>query len=138
MSLIYIVDTNILSEPTKKAPNLHVVEKLLEHQYEIATASPVYYELLMGTRRLPKSARRHKLEAYLKGFISTLPILPYDDNAADWHAKEIVRLTNLGLTPAFIDAQIASIAATNRLIVVSRNVTDFEHFLGLDVENWFN
>jgi len=59
------------------------------------------------------------------------------EKAADWHSAEQVRLSNKGLTPAFIDSQIAAIAATNRLIMVTRNVEDFQHFSGLDVENWF-
>ena len=43
-----------------------------------------------------------------------------------------------GLSPAFIDAQIAAIAASNRLILVTRNIDDFQHFAGLDIENWFS
>lgn len=54
--------------------------------------------------------RRGKLEAYLNGFITSLPILPYDENAASWHSAEQLRLSNEGLTPAFIDAQIAAVA----------------------------
>ena len=48
------------------------------------------------------------------------------------------RLQKLGLTPAFLDSQIASIAKTNDLILVTRNITDFENLLGLSLENWFS
>ena len=137
MSLVYLLDTNILSEPTRKSPDARVIKKLTQYQYQIALAAPVYYELLAGCRRLPASKRRDKLEAYLNEFINTLPILPYDEKAADWHSAEQVRLSNEGLTPAFIDSQIAAIAASNRLIMVTRNVDDFVQFDGVDVENWF-
>ncbi len=137
MSLLYLIDTNILSEPNRKDPNPDVIKKLFQYEHQIATASPVLYELLAGTRLLPNSAKRKKLQAYLDGFIRVLPILPYDELAADWHASESVRLTRKGLTPAFVDAQIAAIAATQNLIVVTRNVYDFGVFDGVRVENWF-
>jgi len=63
-------------------------------------------------------------------------ILPYDDRAAEWHAKERVRLTLKGLTPTFVDGQIAAISAVNGLILVTRNVNDFKQFLRLKVQNW--
>ncbi len=137
MSLVYLLDTNILSEATRQSPDKRVIQKLMQYQYQIALAAPVYYELLTGCRHLPRSKKREKLELYLNDFISTLPILPYDEQAADWHSKEQVRLSNKGLSPAFIDAQIAAIAASNRLTLVTRNIDDFQHFAGLDIENWF-
>jgi len=63
-------------------------------------------------------------------------ILSYDDRAAEWHAKERVRLTLKGLTPTFVDGQIAAISAVNGLILVTRNVNDFKQFLRLKVQNW--
>ena len=63
-------------------------------------------------------------------------ILPYDDRAAEWHAKERVRLALKGLTPTFVDGQIAAISAVNGLILVTRNVNDFKQFLRLKVQNW--
>ncbi len=40
----------------------------------------------------------------------------------------------MGKTPAFVDGQIAAIAYTNQLILVTNNVSDFQ---GLQIENWF-
>ena len=137
-SILFLLDTNILSEPTRQSPDARVIKKLTQYQYRIALAAPVYYELLTGCRRLPRSKKREKLEAYLNDFISTLPVLPYDEQAADWHSRELVRLSHKGLTPAFIDAQIASIAASNRLILVTHNVDDFKDFNNLNVVDWFS
>jgi tRNA(fMet)-specific endonuclease VapC len=69
--------------------------------------------------------------------ISTaLPILPYDAAAAEWQGKQRARLSKLGLTPAFVDGQIAAVAAVHDLILVTDNVRDFEHYSGLRVERW--
>ncbi len=43
----------------------------------------------------------------------------------------------MGKTPAFVDGQIAAIAYSNRLILVTNNVADFNDFQHLKIENWF-
>jgi tRNA(fMet)-specific endonuclease VapC len=55
-----------------------------------------------------------------------------------WFGTERSRLTKIGLSPSYPDGQIASIAAVNNLILVTRNVSDFIHFDGISVENWFD
>ncbi|MCF7996184.1 MAG: hypothetical protein K9L32_01455 [Chromatiaceae bacterium] len=40
--------------------------------------------------------------------------------------------------PAYTDLQIAAIAATNGLVLVTRNLDDFRAFEGLAMENWFS
>ncbi len=135
----FLIDTNTLSEPFKKTPNTHVSQKLRQHQYEIATASVVWHELWFGCQRLPESRRRDQLTHYLETLESShLLILPYDKQASLWHANERAHLTNKGKTPAFIDSQIAAIAVSNDLVLVTRNIKDFEHFEGLRLENWFS
>ena len=47
-------------------------------------------------------------------------ILPYDDGAAEWHARERARLSSKGLTPSFVDGQVAAITVVNGLILVTR------------------
>jgi tRNA(fMet)-specific endonuclease VapC len=36
-----------------------------------------------------------------------------------------------------VDGQIAAIARVNHLILVTRNIIDFQNFSGIEVENWF-
>ncbi len=43
---------------------------------------------------------------------------------------------SVGLTPTFVDGQIAAIAYVNNLVVVTINTSDFMDFGGLHVENW--
>jgi tRNA(fMet)-specific endonuclease VapC len=42
----------------------------------------------------------------------------------------------MGLTPPFIDGQIASIAAVNKLTLITFNTKDFKHFQDLSVVDW--
>jgi tRNA(fMet)-specific endonuclease VapC len=46
-------------------------------------------------------------------------------------------LSKFGKSPAFVDGQIASIAFTNNLTLVTNNVDDFQDLEGLVIENWF-
>lgn len=136
MSLRFLLDSNILSEPLRPQPNTKVMEKLLEHQQEIATATVVWHELLFGCYRLPDSKKRRNIEEYLQETELILPLLSYDHNASTWHAQERFRLVKLGKTPPFADGQIAAVACVNQLILVTNNVSDYREFQGLKVENW--
>jgi tRNA(fMet)-specific endonuclease VapC len=133
----YLLDTNVISEAIKTAPHQHVMHKLEQHQEEIATATPVWHELRYGCNRLPVSKKRSLIEAYLTQVVwQTMAIFPYDAAAADWHAEQRARLVAAGKSPSFVDGQIAAVAAVNELTLVSRNAKDYEHFTGINVQNW--
>ena len=139
MSLTYLLDTNVVSEPLRPTPNEHVLQHLKQHEAEIAIAAIVWHELLYGTYRLPRSTKRSAIEDYLTDVVApTFPILSYDVQAAQWHAAERARLVSLGQTPPFADGQIAAISHVNSLILVTANMTDFSMFQELRVENWFD
>ena len=126
-----------MSEPLLPRPNRRLLEKLREHGDEVATAAVVWHELLFGLRRLPASARRSAIEEYLNEVVAaSVRILPYDDRAADWHAAERSRLTGIGRTPPFADGQIAAVATTNGLTLITANPAAFAAFQDLEVENW--
>ena len=58
MSLKYLLDTNVVSEPLRPVTNQKILDRLQQHQNEIAIASVVWHELLFGCYRLPPSAKR--------------------------------------------------------------------------------
>ena len=137
--LRYLLDTNIVSEPLRLQPDEHILRQLQAHGEECAIASPVWHELWFGCRQLPPSARRSKIEHYLTHVIHpSLMILPYDAQAAAWHATERARLKASGRVPPFVDGEIAAVAATQNLTLVTLNEADYMHFVGLSLENWRN
>ena len=134
----YLLDTNILSEPLKPQPVQHVLEKFEQHGAYLSTAAIVWHELWFGCMRLPESSRKKNIQIYLSTLqLEMTAILPYTESAAVWHGLERARLQQLGMTPSMTDGQIAAIAHENGLIVVTRNVRDFEMFSQVQVENWF-
>jgi len=137
MKLKYLLDTNVLSEPIRPKPNPNILANLKQYRNEIATASIVWHELIFGCQRLPIFHKRQTLEQYLYQVIQPhLSILPYTQEAAEWHAKERARLTRQGKPPSFADGQIAAISKINNLVIVTANVSDFKVFEGIVVEDW--
>ena len=139
MSLSWLLDTNAISEPLRPAPNGHLLRRIEETEGQIAIAAIVWHELVYGCRRLPKSKRRDAIEQYLFDVVRpTMPILPYDAQAAHWHAAERARRAQAGRPPSFADGQIAAIAAVNDLTLVTANLSDFADFKGLKKITWLD
>ena len=139
MTLQYLLDTNVVSEPLRPSPDQQVLERLREHQAEIVIASVVWHELWYGCYRLPPSAKRTVIEAFLRDVVArAIPILFYDQRAALWHAEERARLAQIGRSPPFADGQIAAISITNGLCLVTFNRDDYSAFQGLRLEDWRN
>ena len=137
MTAKYLLDTNVASEPLRPAPHAKVLERLKRHQDELAIASVVWHELWFGCRRLPISAKRATIERYLNEVVAvSMPVISYDQAAAEWHAAERARLTTLGKTPPFADGQIIAIAHANSLILVTLNPSDYAAFTEVKVEDW--
>jgi tRNA(fMet)-specific endonuclease VapC len=134
----YLLDTNIISEPARPDPSERVLEQLAAHSEELALPSIVWHELTYGARRMDEGRRRSYVLDYLGEVVRpAMPIIPYDTAAAQWHGEQRAALEAQGLTRPFADGQIAAIAATRDLIVVTRNTSDFAHYEDLHVENWF-
>jgi tRNA(fMet)-specific endonuclease VapC len=136
--LTYLLDTNILSEPAKLHPDKNVLLRFEAHDGHYCTAATVWHELNFGCALLPNSKRKSFLQSYLDLLLDNgLEILPFDSQAAEWFAEERARLQQRGITIAYADGEIAAIAASQRLILVTRNTGDFERYQGLTLQNWF-
>jgi len=133
----FLLDTSTISLAIRKEPDERVLRHLREHGGSCAMASVTWHELRFGVGRLPRGKRQRELREFLDEVVlPTIPALSYDERAAAWHADERVRLEKLGKTPPFIDGQIAAVALTNGLSVVTANPKDFKTFKGLAVSNW--
>ncbi|MCX7092738.1 MAG: type II toxin-antitoxin system VapC family toxin [Methylobacter sp.] len=134
----YLLDSNILSEPARLKPDDTVLQRFAEHDGEYATAAIVWHELVYGCELLAASKRKTQLQSYLTMLLANgLTVLPFDQAAADWYAKERAELKRQGQTCAYADGEIAAIAATQQLILVTRNTQDFVSFQQLALQNWF-
>ena len=137
MTTRFLLDTNVVSEPLRPHPSTKVMRRLHEHDGEMAIPALVWHELRFGCARLPKSRRREVIERYLDDVVAvSFPVLDYDQRAADWHALERARLVAAGLTPPFVDGQIAAIARVHELVLITASKADFTPFRGIQVKSW--
>lgn len=140
MQPIYLLDTNILSEITKPNPNRNVVKKVIENKYISTIASVTFEEMLYGVKRLPASKKQSDLLSFNINFIqANYEIIPFDVHAS-WVLSDIrQRLEANGKPAPLADAMIAATAIANNLILVTRNVKDFESIRevsSLMIEDW--
>jgi tRNA(fMet)-specific endonuclease VapC len=105
-----------------------------------ATSSIVLMELYFGASLLPEGTKSKRLiqtyDAWFGGS-PAMDVLSFDAKAAYWTATENAKLQKIGKTRPWRDSQIAAVAATQNLILVTRNVADFKPFKQLKIENWF-
>lgn len=139
VNLRYLLDTNVLSEATRATPDARVMAHLHRYGDRIATSAVSWHELHHGLALMPPSRKRTAVAAFLESLSrAELPVLPYAAEAAEWHARERARLAAAGRTAPFVGGQIAAIAHVNGLVLVTRNTSDFRHFSGLKLQNWFS
>jgi tRNA(fMet)-specific endonuclease VapC len=131
-----LLDTNALAEAVRPRPNARFLTRLRANEAKLAIAAVTLHEALYGVERLPDGKRKELLREYLREVVMKLPALAYDAKAAEWHARERVRLEAAGRPMRYADGQIAAIAVVNGLTLVTSNVRDFERIDALRVENW--
>ena len=74
----YLVDANVLSEPTRPAPDAKVVEWLRSNEREIAVDPIILGELRFGMLLLPRGKRRARLERWFDAGIQRRYCLPWE------------------------------------------------------------
>ena len=137
MGLIYLLDTNIVSEVYKQSTTSAVKNKIITLSANCCISSVTYHEMKYGLDSMPEGKRKKELDKFFYDFIlPTFPILSYDQMAASLHAKFRAELKAAGTPKPYADTQIASIALANGLILVTHNVKDFEGIPLLAVEDW--
>lgn len=137
MTIRYLLDTSVLSAAIAPKPSRAVLQRLGQRGIQCATASVVWNELTYGCERLDSGERKAELEAYLRDVVlKSFPILPYDQEAATWHALERARQERVGRPGPYVDGQIAAVAYVHNLILVTANMKAFARFKGLILEDW--
>lgn len=121
----YLVDANVLSEPTKPTPDPRVVEWLRAHEPEIAVDPVILGELRFGILILPAGKKRADLERWFDRGAGRLHCLPWDAETGLKWAELLARLRKTGKAMPIKDSLIAATAAVHGLAVATRNRADF-------------
>ena len=123
--MIYLVDANVLSEPTKRTADRKVVAWLTANESNLVVDPIIIGELRIGILRLPRGRKREKLEQWFESVIETIDCLPWDATVSRQWASLIVNLRRKGQTVPLLDGMIAATALQHDLTVCTRNTRDF-------------
>jgi tRNA(fMet)-specific endonuclease VapC len=99
----------------------------------MAVCSVVKAELFYGAMRSNDPTRTlERQQGFLNRFIS----LPFDDEAALIFGRIRASLAAAGTPIGAYDLQIAAIALSHNLTLITHNTTEFNRVNGLQLEDW--
>jgi len=133
-----LLDTNVLSELMRPAPNAGVV-RWLDEQFATGmfVSTITEAELRYGAALLPAGKRQSGLIATIERLLVLKfsdRILPFDSSAAVAYAQIAAERRQAGRPISTADAQIAAIARARGAVLATRNVQDFSD-CGVEIVN---
>lgn len=122
----FLVDANVLSEPTKPDPNSRVLDWLTAHEGDLVVDAVVLGELSVGILGHPAGRKRAALEAWFDAVVLTIECLPWDAGVSRRWARLVSDVRRKGQPLPLLDSMIAATALHHGLTVVTRNTRDFK------------
>lgn len=122
----YLVDANVLSEPTKPAPDGRVTDWMRAHELDIVVDPVILGEIRFGILLLPKGKRRRALERWFETGVRRIACLTWEPETGLRWAELLADLRRAGQAMPIKDSFIAATALTHDLTVVTRNRDHFE------------
>jgi toxin FitB len=126
---VIILDTNVISELTRRVPDPGVLSWLDSLPTEdTAITAVTAAELLYGVRRMPDGRRKTELTEAVHALINDDfrdRVEPFDVLAADYYADVVIGRERAGHPVSTHDAQIAAICRARNAALATRNTSDF-------------
>ncbi len=131
----YLLDTNICIYLIKQQPPevLQRFQQIQIQQLHIPTIT--VFELYYGIEKNNSHSRNLKV---LEKFIAPLTVVDFSLQAAKKAAHIRATLQKQGLSIGAYDIQIAAVALTENMTLLTNNTREFERVDGLLLENWVN
>ena len=129
-----VLDTDFLVAILRGDTDAEKKMRLLDQQGPHATATMVAHELLVGAYRSAKpKVNRRRVEQLL----SSLAVLPFNEQAAQFSAQIDTKLAKKGMILPLGDIVIAASALAHGLTtIVTRNEKHYNRIKEINVESW--
>jgi len=129
----YLLDTNICIYIINKRPP-EVFERFRRMKLmQLHIPTIVVFELYFG---LEKNQSHRRNVSFLENFIAPLSVTGFSIEAAKCAAKIRANLRKQGTSIGAYDIQIAAVAMTEGMVLLTNNTKEFERIDGLKLENW--
>lgn len=121
------VDTNVISETLKKAPNRGVLAWLARFDVELALSTVAIAEIAYGIEKIRSDQRSTRLAGGLEEWRRRFAdrIFAFTEPAAMAYGAMMGEASRSGRTMSIPDAMIAAIARVNGGQLATRNLVDF-------------
>ena len=123
--MTYLVDANVLSEATKPAPDVKVLQWLRNNERELVLDPIILGEIQFGILLLPVVQRRKRLQRWFELGVKRIHCLPWEAASGLRWAKLLADLRAACQTMPIKDSLIAATALVYGLTVATRNLRDF-------------
>ena len=124
--MTYLVDANILSEPTKQRPDAKVVAWLSANERDFVVDSVILGEIALGILMLARGRKRTQLERWFEAVAERIDCLAWDASISRRWAQLVASLRKKGQALPVLDSMIAATALAHGLTVATHNVRDFQ------------
>jgi len=131
---LIFLDTNVVSETLRKAPNEAVIAWLVRHDAELALSTVTIAEIAYGIQKIKPDQRADRLERGLDDWRRRFAdrIFGLTEEAALAYGELMGSAARQGRGMSAPDGMIAAIARVNGGRLATRDLTDFET-TGLDL-----
>ncbi|MDH4571872.1 type II toxin-antitoxin system VapC family toxin [Salinicola acroporae] len=137
-----VLDTNVLSELMRPAPNARVIDWLdRQTATQVAVTSITVAEILYGIERLPGGRRKRDFATLAAAMFDEEfagRILPFDAEAAVHYAERVATAEAAGRKAQMADAQTAAICIAHTATLATRNLKDFQSMGVTLINPWDN
>lgn len=131
--MTYLLDSNVCIRLINNSSPAVTSRLAAQQPEDILVSTITQLELYYGAYR---SAQRDRNLEILQRFFIQFNIIGLDSEAAKVAGRIRAELAAMGTPIGPYDVQIAAIALTNDLILVTHNVREFNRVNGLQIEDW--
>jgi tRNA(fMet)-specific endonuclease VapC len=134
---MYLLDTDVLSNFTKRVPSEALSSKITSVPHEpLFTSTITIGEMVFGAHknRERRQALLDRIETEILPLVGA--IVPFDAPAARSYGEMRAFLERQGMRLADPDLRIAATALSRNFVMVTGNTRHFNRVPGLTVENW--
>ncbi len=125
--MAFLLDSNVLSESSKRAPEPRVIQWLSDHDAELYVSALSIGEMTKGIHLLDQGQRRQDIENWYRRIEhwAARRILPLDAEVMQTWGQFYAKYQRKGRKLPLMDSLLAATALHFNLTIVTRNTDDF-------------